>query len=256
MRKRANKNSRLEFHYSYLLVALGFILTGNYINLIVFTSLVLIHELGHTLTAILFHIKVKKIIIYPFGGITKLDSMINLNIEKELLIALSGVLLQFIFYLCICLLGKYLIIREYTIKLYSLYNSRIIFFNLLPIYPLDGGRIFNLLISIKIPYRLSNLVTIVSSLIGIITLILCNIYIANYSNIMTYLLLFTYLIKFYKKRKFIYQRFLLERYLYNLEFNKIKIIKNYKNMYKDKKHLIFNKNKYLKEEEILKRIFN
>ena len=141
MRKRTNQTSFIEFHSSYLIVAMGFILIGNYLTLVVFSVLILIHEFGHTVMAFLLHVKVKKIIIYPFGGMTVLSSMINLDSVKELLIALAGVMMQMLGYLMICYFGRLGLIRDVTIELFTLYNSRMIFFNLMPIYPLDGGRI-------------------------------------------------------------------------------------------------------------------
>ena len=251
MRKRTNKNSCIEFHNSYFIIALGFILTGHFLNLIIFTSLILFHELGHYLTALFLNIEVKKIMIYPFGGITKLNSMINLDIKKELLVASSGVIMQHIFYIIIINLP----LRNYTKELYTMYNSQIIFFNLMPIYPLDGSKIIQLLLSSIIPLRITNILTIITSIITILFLLYLNIYTMNYSNIMIYIILATYIIKFYQIRKYIYHKFLLERYLYNFNFAKTKIIKNYHNMYKNKKHLIYNKGELLREKDILKQIF-
>ncbi len=255
MRKRTNKNTCIEFHNSYLIIAIGFIVTGNFLNLIAFTSLIIIHELGHYTIALLLNIKVKKIIIYPYGGITKLDTIINQDIKKELLVATSGIIFQFAYYLIICYLHKINIIREYTMNLYTLYNNEMIFFNLLPIYPLDGSKILNLSLSIFIPYKITNLITIITSIVIIVSIISLNIYTTNYSNIIIYFLLLTYIIKFYQKRKYLYHRFLLERYLYKFKFEKTKIIKDYNHMYKNKKHLIGKKNKLEKEEEFLKKIF-
>ena len=256
MRKRTNKSFCLEFHKSYLIVALGFILTGNYLNLIVFTSLILVHEMGHYFMAMLFHLKVKKIVIYPFGGVTKLDTMINLDISCELLVALSGVMVQFLFYLFLSFLNQIHMISEYTMQLYTLYNSQIIFFNLMPIYPLDGAKIFNLLISKFCPYYVSNLITIIISILGIFFLIFLNVYTFNYSNIMIYFLFFTYLIRFYQKRKYIYYRFLLERYLYTFSFSQTKVIYDYRFMYRDKKHFIYDGRIYLEERNFLSKIFD
>ena len=194
MRKRPSKS--LKFHESYLITSIGFILTGYYLNLIVFTSLIIIHELGHYLTAKLLHIKIKNITIYPFGGITKLDTLINININKELLVSLSGIIIEFLFYLLICYLNKLNIIRDYTMNLYTTYNSSIIFFNLLPIYPLDGSKILNLLLSKITPFRISNIITIILSLITLIILLSLTIYTYNYSNILIYILLIINIIKF------------------------------------------------------------
>ena len=39
--------SKIEFHYTFIIIALGFVLAGYFSNLIVFTSIIIIHELGH-----------------------------------------------------------------------------------------------------------------------------------------------------------------------------------------------------------------
>ena len=169
------------------------------------------HELGHFTIAKILNIKVKKIIIYPFGGMTKLDTLINQKIEKELLVALSGIIFQFIYYLIICYLYKINLIREYTINLYTLYNNEMIFFNLLPIYPLDGSKILNLLLNTLLPYKIANIITIIISIITIILILALKIYQTNYSNMIIYFILLSYIIKFYQKRKYLYNRLLLER---------------------------------------------
>ena len=104
---------KIEFHYTYLIIALSFILTGYFSNLLVFTSIIIIHELGHYLIAKLNHLKVEKIIIYPYGGITKMNNPINTKINVDLLVAISGVLFQTIYYLLIFFLYKQGIIRQY-----------------------------------------------------------------------------------------------------------------------------------------------
>ena len=203
MRKRqyGRKKLKLEFHRTYLVMALGFILTGYYLNLIIFTSLILVHELGHYITARLNNFNVSKIIIYPYGGMTKIDDMINRDICEELLIATSGVIAQYLFYLFITYLYHQGILREYTHNLYTIYNNQMIFFNLLPIYPLDGGRIINLILHKYFPYYKANILTIIISLLIIILLITLSIYQYNYSNIMIMGILLTYLYKFFTKRK-------------------------------------------------------
>ena len=124
MRKRKYdcKNIEIEFHRTYLVMAFGFILTGYYLNLIVFTSLILVHELGHYLMARINKINVTKIVVYPYGGMTKIDDMINLDISKELLVATAGVIMQYLFYLLIGCCYQKGIIRGYT-KVFRLANG-------------------------------------------------------------------------------------------------------------------------------------
>ena len=255
MRKGKCKGLSLEFHEVYLLVSLGYILTGNYLCLIVFTSLILVHEFGHFLMARLFGVKVLKIIIYPFGGWTKLDMFVNFSIARELLIAMAGVIMQFLFYLFLCFLGNMHIIRSDVISLVSFYNSQMIFFNLLPIYPLDGGKIIYLLINYFVPFCISNLIIVISFLLMIFLIIFLNIYSFNYSNIMIYFLLIYYLFQFYRKRKYLLERFLLERYLYSFDFFRFKIIKNYRYMYKDRGHFFKKDGGLLYEKDILLELF-
>lgn len=237
-------------------MAIGFVLGGYYLNLIVFTSLILVHEIGHYLMAKINNLEVVKIIIYPYGGITKINSLVNEDINKEILVATAGIIFQYLFYLTISLLYYKGIIRTYTYDLYALYNNQMIFFNLLPIYPLDGAKVINLLLQKYLYYNLSNILTILISLSILIILITLNIYEYNYSNIMIYMILISYLYKFYKRRKYLYNKFLLERYLYSIRYPKIKIINNIYKMYKNKSHLINYNNTYKKESDVISNLFS
>lgn len=245
----------MTFHYSYIIMAFGYVISGYYINLIAITSLLLIHELGHYTAAKLLKFKVLKIVIYPFGGITKINDLINKDINEEILVATSGVIFQFIFYLIIVYLNHINIIRDYTLNIYTLYNNQIIFFNLMPIYPLDGAKIINLLLSKFFNYNLSNKLTIMISLIGMSLFILTSSYNHNYSYIMVLSVLIIYNYKFIKQLKYIYNRFLLERYLYNISYPKIKIISNGNKMYKNNSHIIKVNNNYITEKKYLSKYY-
>lgn len=256
MRKGTSKSFKLVFHPSFYIVALGFFLTGNYLNFVVFLSLVLVHESGHCVMAKLFHLEIKSITIYPFGGITRLDILYNLEIEKELMVSMAGVMLQFVFYLFICFLFQLHIIREYVYSLYSLYNNSIIFFNLLPIYPLDGGRILYLLFCLFFPYKVSDYLIIFFSVFFIFVILGLHIYQNNYSNFMVYFLLGYYLFLFFQKRKVRYYRFLLERYLYSFSFSRIKIIHHYQMMYRNRKHYLFRDGNIYPEQKYITELFS
>ena len=236
-------------------MAFGYVISGYYINLIAITSLLLIHELGHYTAAKLLKFKVLKIVIYPFGGITKIHDLINKDINEEILVATSGVIFQFIFYLIIVYLNHINIIRDYTLNIYTLYNNQIIFFNLMPIYPLDGSKIINLLLSKFFNYNLSNKLTIIISLMGMSLFILTSSYNHNYSYIMVLSVLIIYNYKFIKQLKYIYNRFLLERYLYNISYPKIKIISNGNKMYKNNSHIIKVNNNYITEKKYLSKYY-
>lgn len=247
--------NKIEFHYTFLIMALGLVLTGHFSNLIVFTSLVIIHELGHVLASTLFKYKVSKIIIYPYGGLTKLDTLVNTNITKDLLVALCGIIMQSIYYYLVFFLYKNNIIREYIFNLFNLYHYSMLIFNIFPIIPLDGSKIVNLILSKYLNFNLSNKLTIVISFISIIILLKSNLYENNYSLLMVVGIFLTNIYNFYKDLELIYNKFLLERYLYDIYYKKVKIIKDKNKMYKNKMHYFNINNKLIKEREYLTNFF-
>jgi stage IV sporulation protein FB len=246
---------KVEFHYTYIIIAISFILTGYFSNLLIFTSIIIIHELGHYLIAKLNSLNPEKITIYPFGGITRLNIPINTKISKELMIALSGVIFQSIYYLLILFLYKNNIIRTYIFEIFKNYHYSILFFNLLPIHPLDGSKIINLIMSKYLPYKLTLKLTIVISIITAIIIIKINYYKFNYTTILIITIIVDNLIKYSKNINYYFNKFLLERYLYKYHFSKSKNINKIDNMYKEKYHIIKENSHYLTEKEYLKRRF-
>lgn len=246
---------KIEFHYTYLIIALSFILTGYFSNLLVFTSIIIIHELGHYLIAKLNHLKVEKIIIYPYGGITKMNNPINTKINVDLLVAISGILFQTIYYLLIFFLYKQGIIRQYIFNQFTTYHQSILIFNLLPIHPLDGSKILTLILSIYLPYKLTLKINIVISIITLITLISINYYQFNYATILIITIFIDSIFKYYKEINYLFNKFLLERYLHKTKYQKTKKISKIDHMYKEKYHVIKENSTYITEKQALKHRF-
>lgn len=246
---------KIVFHYTYLIMSIGFILSGYITNLIIFTIIIIVHELGHYLMAKLNKFKIDKIIIYPYGGVTRINTNINENINKELSVAIAGIIMQIILYILIYYLYKYNYIREYIFLLFSKYNRNIMLFNILPIIPLDGSKVLNLLLYKFIPYKTSNIMMILISLLIIIFLVVINYYELNYTMLMTMSILINYIYKYYTNINYLFNRFILERYLYKYKYKDFKIIKKVGNMYKNKSHLFYIDKKYIKEDDYIRRLF-
>ena len=246
---------KIEFHYTYILIALGFILTGYFHNLIIFTSIILIHELGHYTIAKLNKLNVEKIIIYPYGGIVKMNNQVNTPIKKELSVAVSGIIFQTIFFFIITIMYKQGIIRDYIYNLFTIYNKSILMFNILPIHPLDGSKILNLLLSKILPFNLSNKLNIIISIITLIILISINYYELNYTTFLILGVILDNIIKYYKQLKYIFNKFLLERYIYKITYNKTKKINKINHMYKEKYHILKENNTYITEKQALSHKF-
>ncbi len=190
-----------------------------------------------------------KIIIYPLGGISKFKSMLNIPPKKEMFILIMGPLFQFIAYLIL------IHIFPYDIILIRKYHYGILFFNLLPIYPLDGGKLINIILSSKLSFKESLFLSIIISYITIVSIL-----ILNHTNIqLNLILMITFLIykvtKEYKRINFVYQKFILERYLYKYKFKKSMIINSPNKFHRNKRHLLKLNDKYYLEEEYLEKIY-
>ena len=137
-----------------------------------------IHELGHLLSGILLGMKPKKIEIKPYGvsisfeltpkDYNKKIGKGNLLELKKIIVALSGPLTNLI---CIIIFYNINIGVFYNlIIIYS--NILLLLFNLIPIYPLDGGRIIKEILHITMGKRKAekciNIISFVS--ISVITI--------------------------------------------------------------------------------------
>lgn len=201
----------------------------------------------------IFNWKIVKITLYIFGGCCFFDEKQNKPLKEELLILLAGPIFQIIYFLIMRFLNQnnLLSIRNYLIL--KNYHYTLLSFNLLPIYPLDGGKLLNIITNYLFPLKKSNKIVIYISYI-LVFLIFFKYHSLNY--ILMEIFLFTEITNFLKNQYFLYNKFLLERYLYKYNFKKSTIIDDENKMYKERKHLLHLKNKYYTEEEYLNNRFN
>ncbi|MEG2322336.1 MAG: site-2 protease family protein [Bacilli bacterium] len=231
-----------KIHLLYYIVGFIFFITGLFKEFIIFSSIIIVHEMGHIIAAIICKWHIEKVILLPFGGLTIFKEPLNKPLKEELFITIMGPLFQIFFYF---------LIGDNNI-LFKQYNIAILLFNLLPICPLDGSKIINIVLNKCSSFKKSYNITIILS---IITLIICSYYFnLLFLTVLLFLLIET--IKLFIKRKYYYNRFLLERYLYDFKFKKEKIINDINKMAKEKKHLFYLAKKYYSEKEILTKMFD
>jgi Zn-dependent protease len=122
---------------------------------------VLLHELGHALTANVFGIHTSDIILLPIGGVARLDRIPN-EPKQELLIAIAGPLVNVVIAaLLILYLGQRAAVSDFDdlntprvamlSKLASV-NIGLVLFNLIPAFPMDGGRILRSILAMRMNY--------------------------------------------------------------------------------------------------------
>jgi Zn-dependent proteases len=222
------------------IVLLITILVGFFKYVFIYMSIIMVHEIGHFVTAVYFGWRVDKIYIYPYGGYSKFNDDINKPLREELIILLMGPLIQ---------IGYYFLLNALGITGIGIYHYSILIFNLLPIYPLDGGKMLNILMSYKLSYKESYIWTIIIS--GLIFAVCFGIivkFFLSMSIVLMFILLFYKLLESYRERMFCFNKFILERYINNYSFRKIKVVKKVDKMSRDYKH-VFDKDGYYKSEK-------
>jgi Zn-dependent protease len=149
-------------HWSLLLL-LGWLvlsnLSGASLPMIVYPAVLLaavfgcvaLHELGHALMARQYGIRTRDITLYPIGGVARLERMSE-RPGEEFWIAVAGpavnVVLAGLLFPCLLLLGQSFIPGELGFPVVRLMqelawiNVVLVVFNLLPVFPMDGGRVF------------------------------------------------------------------------------------------------------------------
>lgn len=118
-------------------------ITGAATSIMLFVS-VLLHELGHSILALHYKIRVKQITLFLFGGVAEITGEPP-KASAEFWIAIAGPAVSF-------LLAAIFYLLELTLKnpvfVYALFeylayiNFVLALFNLIPGFPLDGGRVF------------------------------------------------------------------------------------------------------------------
>ncbi|MBB6451915.1 stage IV sporulation protein FB [Salirhabdus euzebyi] len=136
----------------WLLLFLG-VLTGSFVEITIIFILIFIHEMGHIGMALFFRWRIRKIMFWPFGGVMETDEYFNRPYKEEFLVVLAGPLQHVWIHGVLLLLFQIDVLPEYLIQYALSYNIKLFLFNLLPIYPLDGGKILLLLLSYKLPFK-------------------------------------------------------------------------------------------------------
>ncbi|MEK6960010.1 MAG: site-2 protease family protein [Nanoarchaeota archaeon] len=121
--------------------SLTYSLMGIAASFLLFLS-VLAHELSHSFVARFFRLKIDRIYLFFFGGISQIHED-GLSPKSEILMALAGPVFSLVFAFVCAMLAP--LINSFPVSAVVAYLARINLmlglFNLLPGFPLDGGRV-------------------------------------------------------------------------------------------------------------------
>lgn len=171
---------RIKLNLQIFIFALIFYISGQIKIYGILMASALLHELGHIFFGIVLGLKPKKLEIIPFGFSITFEKYTQTKnkYKQKLLIELAGPLVN----LLIVLLCFFVDVPERENIIYA--NILLMLFNLIPIYPLDGGRILYEIIYILRDSKTALEIVNITSNIGIIVLtMLSSILILYYKNL-------------------------------------------------------------------------
>lgn len=167
---------RVEIHWTFVLLIGWIVLLGvssgsdtasilwNIAFILLLFVCVVMHEYGHALTARRYNIPTRKITLLPIGGVASFEELPE-DPKQEFLVAIAGPAVNVVIALLLWLVvpaGQYLnmdpqalqetlgTVTAANLLFYLLIaNIMLVVFNLLPAFPMDGGRVLRALLTMR-----------------------------------------------------------------------------------------------------------
>ncbi len=159
----------IELHFTFILLILAVLALSVFSQefytffIVLFLFIfVVFHELAHSVVARRYGIKVRKIVLYPIGGVSEIEEIPD-NPSQEWRMAVAGPLTSLV--LGISLLVVSLILTPQLLPAVitfqvtgnflfdlAILNVLLGIFNLIPAFPMDGGRVFRALLAERMKY--------------------------------------------------------------------------------------------------------
>ena len=161
---------RIEVHVTFLLMLAGVAVYASSghpdvfrwaLRVLVIFGFVLMHELGHALSAGRYGIRTREIVLLPIGGVARLERMPE-KPAQELVVALAGPAVNFVFATIfatilftrgappVAILDRW--VGGGTLEFLLVVNGGMLLFNLVPAFPMDGGRVLRAILAMFVPY--------------------------------------------------------------------------------------------------------
>ncbi len=193
---------KIKVDLKIFLIIILYILTKNIEVFAMSFIFILLHELGHAITGITLGLKIKKININVFGLSIEFENYGKERINNKIIIDTAGPAINII---------SFIVAVIFKNKEIAYINILLAIINLLPIYPLDGGRIVKNLLLKKHNYKQvvgytekisKNTLIIITAVSSLVIL-----YIKNFGIFLVIIYLWSIALKEWKKNQIIKRAF-------------------------------------------------
>lgn len=242
---------RVRVHPFFYVIIFILCITGQIRAFLLFFTIIIVHELGHIIVSILFGWRINYVMFLPFGCLTVFDNPVNTSFLSEIFVTFAGPMFQIIFSVVV-----WVCFDKNISVLWA--SFLLLVFNLIPIYPMDGSKIFNALFNLFFSFKTSYYLTFIFSLILSLLVFVFSLYDFNLFFVLVSIILIFNTFRYVYSFPFIFNKFLYERYKNTYFFHLCFIIEdgNLFLMRKWRKHLFLSCNSYVTEKYYLKKRFD
>ncbi len=132
--------TKFSVHPLFILFGIYFVATGKVFSFLVFSLSALLHEFGHYCKAQKLGYMLVKVQLMPYGAVIVGD-ISGIRFKDEISVAIAGPIVNlFIGFLCVALWWIFPDLYSFTQEI-AIANFSLFFINLIPAFPLDGGRV-------------------------------------------------------------------------------------------------------------------
>ncbi len=152
------------------------VVTGFYMELLTLFGIVIIHELGHVVAARYYGWEVIEVQLLPFGGVAVIEEQGTVTAWEEIVVALAGPLQNALMIIAALLMKSTALWNDGWVDYFVQANMWIALFNLIPVLPLDGGKVLQAIVSFRTSYYNTLKITIWTSLVMSGSLLTVSVY--------------------------------------------------------------------------------
>ena len=149
---------KITVHPLFFIFGLYFAATGKVFSFAAFTLCALIHELGHARAAEKCGYKLNRITLMPYGAVISGD-ISGISYKDEIKVVFAGPMVNLALYISIIALWWLFPLTYPYTELAAEANLALFTINLIPAFPLDGGRLLLCTLSLKLKRKTAAAIT-------------------------------------------------------------------------------------------------